>query len=894
VALTVATVGTTFGVVGTKAQLDGLSTVLQGATKVHEVSVADLAANPDFYVQLGVVFRVTDTAANLVSGNALVPRAAALVATGAASVAQATTLTTLGVASVSYSLSDTATALTAAAGVTSVVDRAVNVVVTGTATFAQAATIEAEANSGTLTMNISDVNANVAGSTSAARNAAVNITITDALTAANAGTLLAATNSGSTTLANVTGSATDLAALTLTANDTITSLTLNTVATVAQLTALQARSATVTAYNITDTAANLATATAAQLNGATNIVASTDVTVARAATLDAATNTGTTTFSIADTAANILAAPAALLEEDANGIVVVTDTTVTAAVATQLLALDTANTSFDIGQGGAAGVFVISDTAANLTATANAAAVTASTDVRITGEVTVAEANAVDAAAGSDTPTYNLADTYSRLVAGGATTTTATNVRITNLVTVAQANQAASTFGVTAAELFVDIRDNASALTAGLSGGGVTAAETITLSTAATVAQAGVLSESAKLVGGYTISDTSANVVSAINTANAVGAADRGTVVGATSVTLTNAATVAQALGVRATEARGIYTLSGVSYAITDTAAAIITGFNSSDGLGIDNATAVRITDTDVTVAQAVTLTGLANFVGDDGLGGYDIDDGFAAVQLADEALITSVSQVQANGTSAAQTIDMSAIGRAVIINGDAGADTIFGTDFADTMDGGTGADVMTGGNGRDAYVVDADGIDDAGVTGDERFSDSLAIGRDQIIDFTLATASWTGSAANNTVAEFQALAIGGLGADILDINLTGVTVAIEADAADVASTVDNAGASGGGAAGTVTAAVLNGILSISSTTATDFDTLAEVVAAAELVAATDGETLGFEFGGSTYVFTQNGDHDILVELTAVTGVAGLDLLDTTGTVGGANWIIIG
>jgi hypothetical protein len=69
---------------------------------------------------------------------------------------------------------------------------------------------------------------------------------------------------------------------------------------------------------------------------------------------------------------------------------------------------------------------------------------------------------------------------------------------------------------------------------------------------------------------------------------------------------------------------------------------------------------------------------------------------------------------------------------------------------------------------------------------------------------------------------------------------------------------------------------------------------LAEVVAAAGLVAATNGETLGFEFGGSTYVFTQNGAHDILVELTAVTGVAGLDLLDTTGTVGGANWIIIG
>jgi hypothetical protein len=575
-------------------------------------------------------------------------------------------------------------------------------------------------------------------------------------------------------------------------------------------------------------------------------------------------------------------------------VITITDATVTAEVATQLRTFDAANAGFTIVQGPAiAGVFTISDTAANLTATANAAAVAASTDVRITGEITVAQAIAVDTAAAADTPTYNLADTYSRLVAGGATTTAATNVRITNLVTVAQANQAASTFGVTAAELFLEIRDNASALTAGLSGGGVTAAETITLSTAATVAQAGVLSESAKLVGGYAISDTAAAVAVAINTANAAGAADRSTVVGATSVTLTTDASVAQALGNRATEARGIYTLLGVDYAITDTAAAIITGFNSSDGLGIESATAVRITDTDVTVAQAVTLTGLANFVGDDGLGGYDIADGFAAVQLADEALVTGASSVRANGTAGAQTIDMSGIGRAVYVNGNGGADTMFGTDFADTMDGGTDADVMDGGNGRDAFVIDADGIDDTetgtgAVQVDETFSDSLAAAPDRILDFTLATASWTGSAANNTVAEFQALAIGGSGADILDINLSGVTVAIEADAADVASTV------GGGAAGIVTASVLNGILSISSDDADDFDTLAEVVAAAGLVAATNGETLGFEFGGSTYVFTQNGAHDILVELTAVTGVAGLDLLDTTGTVGGANWIIIG
>jgi hypothetical protein len=892
-ALTLGSVGGNVAIVGTKAQLDGLSTVLQGARKVYEVSVADLVANPDFYVQAGLNFRVTDTVANLTSGNALLPRAVSLVATDAASVAQATTLTTLGVATVSYSLTDTAAAIDgASAGAGSVVDRATNVVVTGTATFAQAATIEAETYSGTLTIDISDV----AGSFAAGGlNAARNITVTGSLSSANAITLLAATNSGNTSIATVDGTPTALAALTLTSNDTITSLAPSAPATVAQLTAMQARSSTVTAYSLNDSAAGLATATAAQLDGAVNIAANTEVSVSLAATLDGASNTGTTTFGITDTAANILAAPTALLGADDNDSIIVSDTTVSAAVATELRAFDTANAGFAIA---GSGVFAISDTVANLTATANANAVTASTDVRITGDVTVAEAAAVDAAAAADTPTYNLADTYSRLVAGGVTTTNATNVRITNLVTVAQANQARSSFGVTNDELSMDIRDNAAALFAGINGGGVTAAETITLSTTATVAQAGVISESAKLVGGYAISDSAANVAGAINTANAAGAADRSTVLGATSVSLTTAATVAEALGNRAAETRGIFTLPGVSYAITDNAAAIITALASSDAVGIDNATAVRINDAAVSVSQAGTLTALANFVGDDGLGGYDIADDFAAVQLANEALVTAASTVRANGTSGAETIDMSGIGRAVYVNGNGGADTLFGTDFADTMDGGTGADVMTGGNGRDGFVVTADGIDDAPVGGadDERFTDSSTAARDQIIDFTLATASWTRSSANDEVAEFQALAIGGSGADILDINLTGGTVAIEANAANVAGVVTPAGASGGGATGTVTASVLNGILSISSTVSDDFNSLDEVVAAAQLVAATDGETLGFEFGGSTYVFTQNADHDILVQLTAVTGVTGLSLVTgaVDSTAGGNGYVIIG
>ena len=41
-------------------------------------------------------------------------------------------------------------------------------------------------------------------------------------------------------------------------------------------------------------------------------------------------------------------------------------------------------------------------------------------------------------------------------------------------------------------------------------------------------------------------------------------------------------------------------------------------------------------------------------------------------------------------------------------------------------------------------------------------------------------------------------------------------------------------------------------------------------------IAATDGEILAFEFSGDTYVFAQNGAHDVLVELDGVTGAAAL------------------
>ena len=862
--LTLQTIGGQLAIVGTRAALSNLSTVLQGAEKVYEVSVADLAASPDTYVGLNgtEAIRVTDSIANLTSGNALLPRAISLVASDAATVAQATALAGLGVASTVYSLTDNAANIVAASGNNSVVDRAVNLVVTGTATFAQAATIEGEANTGTLTMNISDVAASVAGSTALARNAATNITVTGSLSAADAGTLLASTNSGSTTIANVTGSSADLAGLTLTTNDTITTLTPNTAATFEQLSAMQARSASVTAYSLTDTAAELEKATVAQLNGATNIVAVNPVKVALATALDAATNTGTTTFGIADTGANILAAPTALLASDSNDIVMITDETVTAALATQLRAFDAANngaTGFEIAQGGPVGVFVISDTVANLTATANAAAVAVSTDVRVPGTITVADANLVRTAAAADAaPTYNLADTYSRLVAALATTQGATDVTVTNQVTVAQANSAVLNFA--AATLTLDVRDTASSVAAGLAAAsaGLAAANLISLSTSATVAQAARLSElpSSKLVGGFAISDTSANVVSALNTANGANASDRATVLGASTITLTDAATVAQALGVRGTEARGLYTIPGISYAITDSATNIVAGLSGSDAAGIENATSLRLADaTAITVSNASTLTALDNFDGYDGNGAYAIADAFAVVQAADTALVLGAATVQANGTAGAETIDMTGIGRAVYVNGNAGADTVFGTEFNDTIDGGTGADVMTGGNGRDAFFVES--------------GDNTTVNFDSITDFTLASAGWRVSEANNSVAEFQATVAGGAGSDILDIDIAGLAVATGAN-------------------------VVNGVLQgvNANGTLADAVTLASGAEAANV----NGEAVAFEFGGNSYLFVQNGNDDLLVQLSAVVGIAGVSLVSSAldANIGGTNFLVIG
>jgi len=453
------------------------------------------------------------------------------------------------------------------------------------------------------------------------------------------------------------------------------------------------------------------------LNAAGAITATTDVTVALAATIDAATNTGANSYQIVDTAANVLAASAALLGTDAT--IVVNDTSMSADTATQLAALDAANNgvaggpNFTIAGSGGVGVFTLSDTFTNLTAAANAAVVAAATNLTATGTMTVAQANTLrTAAAAPGEPTYSLSDTYANLATGGTTTTDAVNLTVTNNVTAAQAVNVVNTLGGAAGAETYTIRDTASgvATVANTNGAVVSGATSVTVTSAATVAQAGFLSELSNLSGGYTVSDTSANVVAALWTVNGANAADRATLLGATSITVTGNASVAEALGV-AGAGRGLYTLGAkVSYAVQDTAAAIITGLGGIDSAGLTAASAITLNAENVTVNQGVTLTALSNFRGFDHdsnaatAGVYSISDSAANVQNADGTLINGARLVTANGTVGNDVIDFSAFGRGVNVDAGTGNDFVQGTESADVITGGAGVDALTGGSGADSF----------------------------------------------------------------------------------------------------------------------------------------------------------------------------------------------
>lgn len=848
---TIGAAGTLNVISGTKAQLDALSAVLKTADLAYEVTVADLEANPNFYSTLAANqhISVTGTAAQLTGGNALLPQAKQIIVEGTASVTQAIAIRALSATdNTVYSLTDDAATLLANAGANSVLDGAVNITVTGNATFAQAAAIEGETNTGALVMDIRGTAADYGtNATSAVLNAARNITVTDALTAAQAQDAMSATNSGTTTLARVNGTASDLAALVVGANDTITTLAPSTDATVAQIVAMKARAGSIVSYNLKDTAANLAAADPSILNGATDIsLLSGTATVAQAEIIDAATNTGTTTFAIQDTASAVLGASATLLGRDSDATIVVTDTTLSAGVATSLTALDAANNGTNNGPNFAIkqntrtiGDFVISDSQANLIAAANATAVGTSTDVRIQGSVSVAQAVAVQTATGtvdgSNKLTYSLVDSYTNLVvnrsSANALVMTDVTLTVTNNLSVAQAKVVK---GYNAAASSYNIVDSSANVFANLANAAVTGATTVTLNSAATVAQADAITAAAiNLTGGYDIVDSATAVFNAYNAANGTNGGDRVLLERADSLALNTDATVAQVLGGAAnagdTEARGLSKIAGLTYSVSDTVGAMLSGLAGIDAAGLLNAVALKASNTDaLSVANATTLLSLSNFRGYDDPATqtveqfYYLSDTFSAIQGADTALVNGARTVTANGGAGNETIDLSMHTKAMTIDGAGGNDTIIGTDGADTIIGGTGTDTLTGGSGNDTFQFAA--------------GSSGGAPSDTVFD---------------TIADFAA-------GDIIDF-ASNITI------------VQNANAAVGKAA--ISAAGL-------ATFAGADDTLSEMITAVEGGineggTAAAGQSAMFKFGTDSYVFISDGvdgvgSNDVLIKLIGI------------------------
>jgi hypothetical protein len=698
---TLAAGGTNF-IVGTKAEIEAMSSVLQGDQVAFEVSVSDLESESAFYSTLAANQKITvsDTAANLTGGNALLAAAIHVVVTDDASVAEATTIRAVSALDdeVVYSLSDSGANLAAGA----VLNNAVNITATDALTEAQAEVVADATNSGTNSYSVSALDTTVSANPAVvdAYNGASNISITGTtgVDVTQAAAILAATNTGTTTIALVADTSANLATLTLGANDTVTALTPSNAATAAQAAAMLAIGS-VTAYSLSDTAANLAAADASVLNGAVNITATGNSTVAQAAIIDAASNSGTTTFDIVDTATAVANASPALLANDQNGAVVVDDAAapMAAATATSLQTIDAADAGLTIAGSGGVGVYQLSDTFAALTDAANATVVSNSTGVTVTDTMTVAQAVTLEAAATADAaPTSSVSDSYLNLVVNqsGANPIALGSVEltVTGTMNVAQAKVVIA-YGANS-ETF-SISDTSATVATNVADGSVTGATTVTLSTAATVAQAAAIAELSNLSGGYAISDSAANVQAALDTVNAASAGDRELIENANTLTLTSAATVDEALGDGTS--RGLYTVDGLGFSITDSVANLVAGLAGANSAGIAAASAINTNSTAAfTVAQAAVWTSLDNWSGydhdadADTAGLYYISDSFTNVQAADTALVAGAATVTATGTTGNDAINLTMHAGAInFLNDDIannGSDTI--VNFVTATDG--------------------------------------------------------------------------------------------------------------------------------------------------------------------------------------------------------------
>lgn len=208
----------------------------------------------------------------------------------------------------------------------------------------------------------------------------------------------------------------------------------------------------------------------------------------------------------------------------------------------------------------------------------------------------------------------------------------------------------------------------------------------------------------------------------------------------------------------------------------------------------------------------------------------------------------SALDTVDASDTTGDFTIDVSGASQGVVITSGSGDDEITGSDYADIISTGDGDDYIYGTTGADS-LTGGDGED--------------------VFDFSSAdlstTTEWT------TIEDFAATATD---AD----QITTVSGAAEADTGttDVSAADDDVG--------TVTARITDGVIALGGLDKANIDTLDEWIAVAQIMLEVDAGVAGvlaFEFDGDTYVVDAGAD-DVIDNIIELTGVTGIDTVDTT------------
>jgi hypothetical protein len=309
-------------------------------------------------------------------------------------------------------------------------------------------------------------------------------------------------------------------------------------------------------------------------------------------------------YVIADTAANIIAATQSFLENAHE--VVITD------AATTYASVEAVNKANPQGLGDV--TFSLTDTAANLFTGGNpnadvtsATAITVTTALSGAQAVTLLDDHPANVSAGVSN-TYSISDTAAGLFGGGATVLgndvaavkAASSVKVTTLLTDAQAlnllgdnTHATYTIADTVADLFSFVNGVWTLEPVATAGATTVSVNDATLN----VAQATLLTAlGSKFIGGYKLSDTSANLAGA-----------SGSVLqGAGAITQTDVATVAYATSILNSLASSTKLLS--SLAVTDTVANILA---AGQAVLTDVTTLAVTSGSTATAAQAEQLQAL-------------------------------------------------------------------------------------------------------------------------------------------------------------------------------------------------------------------------------------------------------------------------------------------